>query len=172
MRFNGISSCAASTSGRRTVATRSTTGAVEAYGWLWSCCEDVEKGRRAMLSLVLDPLSEYGCDFFGFLVFICTYPRGTFFFSPHSPISLWIDSGPPARHWLTYGFVLESRDGSVGWDPRGRKSKYLGITSRATFASEDTKRRDDGLEQHRGFGFSISAATWRRQADSLRYCPL
>lgn len=104
------------------MATRFMTGAIETYGWLWSCCEDVEKGRRAMLSLVLDPLSEYGCDFFfGFLVFICTYPRGTFFFSPHSPISLWMDSGPPARHWLTYGFVLKSRDGSVGWDsPRSQ----------------------------------------------------
>jgi hypothetical protein len=71
------------------------TGAVEEYGWLWSCCEEVEKGRRTMLSIVLDLLTEYGCDFFGFLVFICTYPRGTFFFAAFPIFSL-------DRQWASY----------------------------------------------------------------------
>jgi hypothetical protein len=62
-----------------------------------------------MLSLVLDPLSEYGCDFFGFLVFICTYPRGTFFFRriPHflsgSTVGLLLDIGSPTDLFWNLG---------------------------------------------------------------------
>lgn len=84
------------------MATRFMTGAIETYGWLWSCCEDVEKGRRAMLSLVLDPLSEYGCDFFsGFLFLYAHTPAAPSFFRRIPPflsgwtVGLPLDIGSP-----------------------------------------------------------------------------
>lgn len=127
-------------------------GAVGAYGWLWSCCEDVEKGRRAMLSLVLDPLSEFGCDFFRVSCFYMHIPpRHLLFFRRIPPflsgstVGLPLDIGSPTDLFWNLG------TGRLDGIPRGRKSRYLGITSRATFASEDTKRRDGGLEPASGF---------------------